>query len=243
MIEPVQRAGHDAQLHVHTEWLRFEHTPWRPHTDYWNIHQFDVARQRAILARAIDCFKRCGGDDPVAFRAGNYGANVDTLAALADVGVLYDSSHNMTYMGDSCQMSELGELAHATYVGDIWEVPVTVFSDRPNHLHPVQLGACSFRETRDALEFASRNGHSTFVVVGHSFEFMNTRKDAPLGVVIARFRKLCRFLAENKERFRVIGFDEADPKRWGEGPHRYHRSGLGSTALRLAEQAAVRLAG
>jgi hypothetical protein len=39
-----------------------------------------------------------------AFRAGSYGANFDTLRALARNGILYDSSHNTCYLGYTCEM-------------------------------------------------------------------------------------------------------------------------------------------
>ena len=42
---------------------------------------------------------------PVAFRAGNYGANDDTLRALATLGITYDSSHCPALVGGACQIS------------------------------------------------------------------------------------------------------------------------------------------
>ena len=42
---------------------------------------------------------------PVAFRAGNYGANDDTLRALAMLGITHDSSHCPALVGGACQIS------------------------------------------------------------------------------------------------------------------------------------------
>lgn len=46
-----------------------------------------------------------GAPAPVAFRAGNYGANDDTLRALATLGITYDSSHCPALVGGACQIS------------------------------------------------------------------------------------------------------------------------------------------
>lgn len=240
-IGPVRNAGHDVELHVHTEWLRFEFDPWRPYEEFGNIHQFDLLRQQAIVARARDYFRTCGGGDPVAFRAGNYGANRDTLTALGSLGIPFDSSQNLGFIDSSCRMSDLGELAHARKVGTVWEVPVSVFIDRPGHYRHAQIGASSFAEIRTALEFADASGLSTFVIVGHGFEFMNARRDAPVPVLIRRFDKLCRYLAEHRDRFRVTRFDTIDPDAWRMTPDRFYSSSSFSTALRMAEQAVVRL--
>jgi len=238
----VRDAGHDVQLHVHTEWLRFESTPWRPHTEVLNIHLFDRERQQEILSRAMQTFERCVGITPCAYRAGNYGANLDTLEALHGLGITFDSSHNAAYLDRGCQMATLGRPNQALQVNHTWEVPISAFQDRPGHVQPAQLGSCSFREMRSALEFAWENDLSTFVIVAHSFELMNIRRTAPLPLLVRRFTRLCEYLSRNSDRFRVIGFDQARPESWKAGPDAMYRSRPTDTLQRLAEQVFVRIA-
>src|SRR3546814_3439032 len=55
--------------------------------------EYSAHEQRDLIAGAIDLLKAAGAPHPIAFRAGSYGANDETLAALAALGFVYDSSH------------------------------------------------------------------------------------------------------------------------------------------------------
>lgn len=95
IVAPIIAAGQDVQLHCHTEWL--EHagsaSPLASRRTGRNLADFPLEDQCAILGYARDTLMAAGAPAPVAFRAGNYGANDDTLRALAMLGIAYDSSH------------------------------------------------------------------------------------------------------------------------------------------------------
>src|SRR3546814_9494722 len=58
---------------------------------------------------AADMLVRAGAPEPVAFRAGNFGANDDTLRALDALGFLFDSSRSEEHT------SELQSLMRTSY--------------------------------------------------------------------------------------------------------------------------------
>jgi predicted deacetylase len=58
------------------------------------MRHFSLEDQTLLVAKGIEQLRACGVDNVHSFRAGGYGANVDTLHALARNGVRYDSSHN-----------------------------------------------------------------------------------------------------------------------------------------------------
>ena len=90
------------------------------------------------------------------------------------------------------------------------EVPVTCYAAGAGGLRHVQINGCSGMEMRQLLLRAWRRCEKTLVIVAHSFELLNTRKDGPDPVVVSRFKNLCRFLAAHPDKFRTAGFADLD---------------------------------
>ena len=87
------------------------------------------------------------------------------------------------------------------------ENPVTVYRDRGgDSMRLFQLNACSFSEITRILTTAVDNGRESVVIVCQNFELLNQRKNRPDPIVLRRFRKLCRYLDRNRDRFEVAGF-------------------------------------
>jgi len=85
IVHPILQAGHEVQLHCHTEWLGFaKGDPFGPERGK-NLKDFTLDTQSAILEYARDRLVEAGAQHPGIFRAGNYGANDDTLRALASI--------------------------------------------------------------------------------------------------------------------------------------------------------------
>ena len=197
VVGPIVARGHDVQLHCHTEWLEYggfddlvEGRRGR------NIKDFPLEIQRRILAWARDTLVAAGAPPPIAFRAGNYGADDDTLRALAALGIAYDTSHcpALTAKGD-CAIS-LGPAdrqprAHAGVV----EVPAGCIGARGAGLRHAQLTALSLRELIDALGHARDTGLPSFTLVSHSFELLSRDRQRINRIVSRRFARLCRTLA------------------------------------------------
>jgi len=93
VVGPIVRRGHDVQLHIHTEWLELTGSANPVGRTGTNIADFNLDEQCNLLDRARSLLVAAGAPLPRAFRAGNYGANDDTLRALAILGLSHDSSH------------------------------------------------------------------------------------------------------------------------------------------------------
>lgn len=238
IVEMIQAAGHEIQLHLHTEWLERMTDPILPGRVGKNLKEFSAEEQATLIARGLENLRACGVTDICAFRAGNYGANRDTFSALSRNGLAYDSSQNVS-RPDSLPL----ELIHQPRQFDgIYEFPISFFSDWPGHYRPVQLCACSSRELEQALLGAWEGGWYSFVLVSHSFELVKnlrpcSRPLLPNQIVIQRFERLCRFLADHPDKFRTATFSEIVPEQIPDAPpHLMLRSSLYQTAWRVVEQ-------
>lgn len=246
IVRLVQDGGHEVQLHAHTEWLRELSDPDLPARFQQHIRQFSEDEQTRIIARGVANLRQAGARKLCAFRAGNYGASFDTLRALARNGIAYDSSHNTCYMDSDCWMPTGRPLLQPQRMEGVVEFPVSFFSDYPGHYRHAQLCACSFQEVRTALLDAWQAGWYAFVIVWHGFELVRNvgqpDRRAPDPVVIGRFKRLARFLGENRDKFRTTLFSEVDaaaiPVGIAGGPL---RSRPWHTAWRYAEQLASRM--
>ena len=197
VVAPILAAGQDVQLHCHTEWLD-KAPPGGPFAGLAgrNIKDFALEDQCRILDWARTTLVAAGAPAPVAFRAGNYGANRDTLRALREIGLHYDSSHTPGIVGgDSALGLRSTDTQPLLYEGII-EVPVSCVGDLGGSLRHAQLTALSLREIRAGLRHARDGRMTCFTLVSHSFELINRRSLAVNKVVRRRFEGLCKALQD-----------------------------------------------
>jgi peptidoglycan/xylan/chitin deacetylase (PgdA/CDA1 family) len=245
IVTEIQEHGHEVQLHVHTEWLNQSSCPLIKGQSYSNIKDFTEDNQVIILRKAQEILTACGASNICAFRAGNYGANWQTLKALSKNGIQFDTSYNYCYLNKECDMQSGELMLNPKTIFGIDEYPISFFEDWPGHYRHTQLTACSFSELENGLNVAWKKGLTSFVLVSHSFELLRNRKNTakalkPDYVVVKRFELLCRFLSANREKFTTIGFAELPPLASDvSGKHMSAplRSNLFRTAGRLFEQA------
>jgi hypothetical protein len=244
IVGPIRERGHEVQLHLHTEWLgRRADSSLLPGRTGRHIHRFSLDEQTQLIARGIENLRACGVPAPIAFRAGSYGANLDTLRALARNGIRYDTSYNLGYLDESCALGALGPVWQPEHVEGVYEFPVTCFRDRPGSCRPLQLCACSTGETQAVLRQAHARGWHSVVLVSHSFELIRRaaepeRPATPNRLVIRRFERLCRFLGEHKDELPTAGFADVDPAAIpAEQPAGPLSSHLPRTLWRMVEQA------
>jgi len=213
--------GQDVQLHTHPNFYfydQYQRTGVRPdankHHDHLSSHEAE--QQRELLNRSKELLKTSTGQTPVAFRAGNYAANVTTLRELARLGFLFDSSLNPAYLVGPLN-SRISVPANCVQrIEGVWEFPVTTaqgaFTDLGRLKH-LEICALSFPEMRSVLDEASRLGRQSAVIVLHSFGFVKPSdiyytRLRPDQVSIRRFRLLLDYLRANDDRFRVTTFGE-----------------------------------
>ena len=229
--------GHDVQLHLHPNYQIFKCPDWQERAKRKELFPDIIARY--TLDEQINLIKQGKkilekyGVKPIAFRAGCFGANLNTLMALKENDFLIDSSYNLSFLGKTCFIHPLHLTSHLspltsyvsrlTYLNDltlingIYELPITNYYDFKignfKRLRTLDICAVSFYEMKKILRYALKKGpkHITFIL--HSFSLIKKRdvqyKTArPNFIVINRFKKLCEFLSKNKNLFKVIALSQ-----------------------------------
>ena len=239
IVEMIDQAGQDVQLHLHPEWtdeirpaLLDDVSTKRQHLIHYSFEE-----QRRLIEFGKQAIEFASGRPVTAFRAGSYACNADTYRALEAVGIAVDSSLNEVADVSGAGLPRLQGLP--AQVGKVYSSPVTVFKDGFGRLRPAQVGACSFAEMRAALADAEAKGLPSFVIVSHNFEMLKPGSSERDAVVVQRFEALCEFLASHPEKFQVGSYPlTADGPSQSPG-----RPAVGwwPTSRRYAEQALRRV--
>ena len=204
MVDTILAAGQEVQLHLHPHWTGASLVDRRAGASRGQLHEYDRAEQRDLIAGATDLLVAAGAPPPVAFRAGSYAANADTLAVLAELGFSYDSSHNGAESADSRIGLPADRIAPLD-VGVV-EVPVTVIAEGPGRYRHFQLCALSAGEAAAALDHAAARGHAAVTIVSHGFELANRLGTRANSVHVRRFAALCQALEERRDRLPTVHF-------------------------------------
>ena len=210
MVGPILERGHEVQLHVHTEWLEWATIPLVGDRRGQNLADFDLADQTTLLRHARALLEDAGVPRPIAFRAGNFGADDRTLTALSALGIVWDSSFNAPYLDGACRIGLTADERMPVWRNGVVELSVSGIFDRSGHIRPAQVCALSRWEMTDALRHAARHRQPAFVIVSHSFEMLSRDRRRPNRAVMARFIAMCREIVRNPE-LRSVGFGELDP--------------------------------
>jgi peptidoglycan/xylan/chitin deacetylase (PgdA/CDA1 family) len=193
VVAAILSAGQEVQLHLHPNWTGARLDDRTAHARF-ELIEYSVEEQRALIAGARDLLVAAGAPAPVAFRAGSYAANDDTLAALTALGIAYDSSHNGAHAPWPSQIGLPPRAIAPVARNGVIEVPVTLV-EGVDGLRNVQLCALSSGEMRAALDHAAREGHAAVTIVSHGFELANRSATRANGVHLRRFEALCGMLA------------------------------------------------
>lgn len=197
VVGPIVARGHDVQLHLHTEWLAQAGAANPLGTRGGdNIKDFCLDEQVRLLDHARALLVMAGAPAPVAFRAGNYGANDDTLRALAMLGMRYETSHCPGIAGSLCAIG-LGpeDRAPVERLGVV-EVPIGCIAARGGGLRHAQLTALSAQEILAAIAHCRLTGIDAFTLVSHSFELLSRDRSRINQIVKRRFETFCAVLGD-----------------------------------------------
>lgn len=235
IVDPILAAGQEVQLHLHPNWTRARADDGGSAYADFELTQYCRDQQRDLIAGARDLLVAAGAPPPVAFRAGCFAANDDTLSALAELGFAYDSSHNGGEAPWPCEISlppsQIAPIRH----GGVTQVPVTVIEDLPGTWRPFQICAVSTAEMRDALDHAVAAEHGAVTIVSHGFE-LSTRDGTRVNAVHRRrFDALCALLAERRDLLPTAHFADAPALALGRADRPLGPSVL-RTRWRQAEQ-------
>jgi len=84
LCQDIDEKGHSVALHTHPSYAYDK--------DRINMYEYTLDEQIKIIKEGKELIKKWIGKYPIAHRAGNYGANDDTLIALRENGIFIDSS-------------------------------------------------------------------------------------------------------------------------------------------------------
>ena len=231
----------EIQLHLHPEWVDESIEPLLENIDgkRQHLHYYSSSEQEKLVAAGKRLIAQAGGGESKAFRAGSFGFNRDTLAALAANHIPFDSSYNASIFGLDSGVAPGVVMADTFEYDGIFEYPMTVYDDGMASLRHTQLTACSHREMEGLLWQALESGRRSFMILSHNFELLNMAKDRPDDVVVTRFLKLCSFLDHNRDSFNVRGFEGLSPNLATLQPAPL-KSPVWNTAARMLEQVSRR---
>lgn len=195
IVQPIVDRGHDVQLHMHTEWLKFTQVGLVGGRQGNNIRDFSLEDQAELISYARNILVEAGAPAPIAFRAGNYGANDDTLRALALNGMRYDSSFCPGIARSECEIGLDRSVTEPVAHCGVIEVPIGSIQSGDGDQRHVQVTALSALEMKNAVLHAHRVGRRSFSIVSHSFELMSRKRDRVNRIVAHRFERMCADLA------------------------------------------------
>ena len=195
IVDPILSRGHEVQIHIHTEWLRWATDSPVPGRHGQNIGDFTLEEQVILINWARDALLKAGAPMPTAFRAGNFGANDSTLLALAQLDIPWDSSFNLDYTDTECGITGNGASIDPWFTTGVTELPIAGIWDRRDHFRPAQVCALSKREMHSALHHAAITNAPLFVILTHSFEMLSRDRLRPNKIVMRRFAALCNAVA------------------------------------------------
>jgi hypothetical protein len=237
----ISEQGQNIELHLHPEWLDESLSPLlaRPVFKRKNIRDFTRAEQGVIIGAGKAILERSVGEKITAFRAGNFGFDRDTLVALRDNGILFDSSYNRTLNRVESRLELGDDTRFPQRIEGVWEYPLTVFRDGFGKERHLQITACSLSEMKSVLFRSAEMGLDNVNILSHNFELLDSSRSRVEPVVLRRFEGLCDFLAKNRDVFDVVGFHGLDPRRQVHQSPAPFASTWG-TARRYVEQVSMR---
>lgn len=208
VCEYILKRGHDVQLHLHPCWLNFKSGDpnSKKYSDHMSSYNFEI--QTEMIGEGKELLSRYCGKPPVAFRAGNYGADANTLKAVKANGMDIDSSYNAAFPNHSKNITR-GSINDAVDIHGTLELPITNFIEAipllGKRYKPMDLNGVSYREIQTVLEQSCvGQGPKHITLILHSFSFLKS-KDVQYEnctfrhYVVKRFENLCQYLDEHKD--------------------------------------------
>lgn len=250
IVADMARHGQDIQLHLHPVW-RYWHSPprvgspdERPRPNDLFVGR-DPHEVRDWIQDGVTIFTRLVGHRPIAFRVGSLWVDEPLYGALRDTGFSLASNVGLGWVQP--RESSLHLCGGIHDIAGVIEIPVTTYADfgYMARLRLLTITGSSFAEARSVLEASARCGFGPVVLLTHPHDFATTVLPAgtevcqstPHPLQQRRFRHLCRYLHDHRDRFRTLTFAEA-ASRWATAPKgdsRLVHASLGGLVARFVE--------
>ncbi|WP_100961735.1 polysaccharide deacetylase family protein [Bosea sp. FBZP-16] len=224
----IAERGHEVGLHTHPAFPEGR----RGYGMAQTMKALDREAQTEFVRQGAELIETWTGRRPVSHRAGGYGANYDTLAALEANGITIDSSVFSGY--PYCGLNEPPLTVNAPVRrGRVLEIPVTVtgcelalgsFSRAPRLFSMVKKldpDWCSPGELRRQIEAVLADGERIVVLFLHSYSLIDIERgfrpderacatlEALLSDCVGRYGGELVTLEQAAQRARVLSAEEA----------------------------------
>lgn len=224
IVQRIQAAGHDVQLHLHPCWEFFRHPDWRERLGRErpndNCHGRTVTELTRWIQDGRARFRQWGVEPPVALRAGGLRVDRQLYRVMAAMGMPAAS-----HIGIGIFMPEEPELRLANglhRIDGVLELPVLSHHARlPRLSRPwraLTLTGTSWWEMRALLEQARRARLSPVVILIHPRDLAGAAPGYPAHRLHqSRLARLCRLIGAHPDRYRAVSIRAALPE-WRDRP-------------------------
>jgi peptidoglycan/xylan/chitin deacetylase (PgdA/CDA1 family) len=195
----IRDAGQDVQLHAHPHHVSGDHKRWQ-------LSEYSRQEQGQILDYAVAQYRKVMGKGPLAFRAGGFGANRDTLELLAERGVKIDCSLMQGWRG--CDLT--APVAGVPFaLHGILEIPLTPttllgFPHRPLRTAAIDFNWMPLFVIKRILRRLHREGAPVATILMHSSSLcmrLGSKRFPYRPSRLRKLEKMLRYLQD--ERFAV----------------------------------------
>lgn len=208
IIDLIRAHDQEVQLHLHSEWQNKFSPPILNKTYALHMNQLSLEQQITLVQIGKEKLIHAGAHKIIGFRAGNYGADYNTLKALKKNEILYDTSYNFCFLNKSCQLITPTPLCSPCQLESVCEIPITFFNEGFGRFRHAQLAACSTSEFKHLISQSIEQNRQSFVIVLHNFELFHVSTCKPDQVMISRFDELLDFLRKHEGLLYTSGFNE-----------------------------------
>lgn len=173
----ITRRKHDLGLHTHPQVM---------FPKIYGMQNGTLAEQSEIIRTGKELIRKWTGKEVIAHRAGAYLSNHDTLKALSENGILFDSSTSYAYRRIQNLKHPISTINKIIITDSgqqkTIEIPVTIYGEFKFmnfvDIRVLDMESTSLVEFKEILKAAIKNDVKTVVIMSHSFSFIRYNKSA-----------------------------------------------------------------
>lgn len=194
VIDTITHRGHDAQVHLHPD-----HMAEQERLFLW---EYSRNEQASMIEKCLSRYREFTGHEAIAFRAGKYGANYDTLDILSQYGTNLDFSQ--FYKQRWCGLNNPSYTVNSIRkYKNTWEIPVTVYKSfdllHVQRFDKIDLNTITTGEFKKVIRSFQKNDQPMVITFFmHSFSFLKRSAGdnliKPNWREIKKFRKILSFI-------------------------------------------------
>lgn len=170
VLKHIEERGHDIGVHIHPDHMADKKKLF--------LSEYSRDEQYEIISKCTDFYENVLGHKPLAFRAGKYGANRETLDILAELGYKVDFSE--FYGQKWCHIDPpVAKVNVQKLDNGLIEIPVTSYVSLDMGVYSrhdkLDCGQ-TFSEFRTLMDVLEKNGDGIAVLFAHSFSLIDWRR-------------------------------------------------------------------